>query len=94
MRNWKKKLGGKEKIKLTENFKAQFYESKDEYLKWLNNQRELNNDSFTWWMSHFAGKNNMVSKFYETICQIKALKKNGPLYQNKSEVCFLISALL
>lgn len=90
MRNWKKKLGGKEKIKLTENFKAQFYESKDEYLKWLNNQRELNNDSFTWWMSHFAGKNNMVSKFYETICQIKALKKtinNKNDFKNTIVVC-------
>ena len=82
MKNWEKKLGDKARIKLAEKFNKQFYESKSEYLKWLNNQRELNNNSLTWWMSHFASKNNMVSKFYETICQIKALKKE---IKNKSD---------
>ena len=61
MKNWEKKLGDKARIKLAEKFNKQFYESKSEYLKWLNNQRELNNNSLTWWMSHFASKNNMVS---------------------------------
>ena len=40
-----------------------------------------------------SGERNFVKKG-SVITGKKALKKNGPLYQNKSEVCFLMSALL
>jgi hypothetical protein len=46
-----------------------------DFLEWLTRQREANNDSLHWWMSHLAGRNNMVSMLFLYLCQIAALKE-------------------
>ena len=46
-----------------------------DFLGWIERQREENNDSLHWWMSHLAGRNNMVSMLFLYICQIEALQK-------------------
>ena len=45
-----------------------------EFLRWLERQRVANNDSLQWWMTSIAGRNNLVSQFFASLCQIVALR--------------------
>jgi hypothetical protein len=51
------------------------FELINEFLEWLEKQREINSDSLTFWMTHVAGKNNMWSEFYSRIVQVVALRR-------------------
>ena len=52
-----------------------FKEELKNYLDWTEKQRILFNDNVYWWMTEFAGRNNLSSDFFLYICQIKSLKK-------------------
>ena len=45
------------------------------YLEWTEKQRIKFNDSFSWWMTDLAGRNNLTTNFFLYICIIKSLKK-------------------
>jgi hypothetical protein len=72
---WEQKIGENTRISITENFKSAFKNGRAEYLEWTEKQKVANDDSLLWWMSHLAGRNNMVSFLYESICQIKGLEQ-------------------
>ena len=60
--------------------------SRDElknYLKWTEEQRVKFNDSFNWWMTDLAGRNNLTTNFFLYICIIKSLKKYLAQLQEK-----------
>ena len=44
-------------------------------LSWIGRQREKNNDSLEWWMSHLAGRNNGCSLLFIFLIQIFALRR-------------------
>jgi hypothetical protein len=74
MQEWDKAIGSGKRILLTRLFRQYFEHERHDFLDWCDEQRSLNKDSLHWWMSHLAGKNNMSSFLYESICQIKALR--------------------
>jgi len=74
MQNWEKKIGSGKRILITNLFRHFFDNDKIDFLKWCDDQKNYNKDSLNWWMSHLAGRNNMSSFLYESICQIKALQ--------------------
>ena len=63
------------RIKINEFLHDTFKEELKNYLDWTEKQRILFNDSVYWWMTEFAGRNNLSSDFFLYICQIKSLKK-------------------
>ena len=59
------------------------------YLKWTEEQRVKFNDSFNWWMTDLAGRNNLTTNFFLYICILKSLKKF--LNQLKEEEILIVS---
>ena len=74
MQNWEKQIGSGKRILITNLFRHFFEKDKIDFLRWSDAQRDYNNDSLSWWMTHLGGRNNMSSFIFESICQIKALK--------------------
>ncbi len=62
------------RISLSRELREQFELKRPEFLVWIEQQRQANNDSLHWWMSHLAGRNNAASLLFLYICHIAALK--------------------
>ncbi len=69
LKNLEKKIKGK-KININEFIHKTFEKEIKRYLKWTEQQRNLNKDSEHWWMTDLAGKNNLNSDFFLFICHI------------------------
>jgi hypothetical protein len=93
-----KYLNPRKRISTTAIFREEFEFERKYFLEWIEKQRRVNNDSLIWWMSHLAGRNIMSSYIFESICQIKALKRILFSYDNDilivSENTFLASSIL
>jgi hypothetical protein len=73
MRRWEQRLSG-EYISLGKLISEESEIQRPHILKWISRQREANNDSLYWWMTHLAGRNNMATQFFDYLIQISALK--------------------
>ena len=73
MRRWEQRLSGK-RISLGQLISEESEIQRPHILKWVGRQREANNDSLYWWMTHLAGRNNMATQFFDYLIQISALK--------------------
>ena len=73
MREWSERMSG-ERISLRKRIQDESENQRPKILDWIKSQREANGDSLHWNMSHLAGRNNTVSKFFIYLIQIVALK--------------------
>lgn len=73
LRRWEERLTGNRQS-LSKDILIAAERLRPDFLEWIERQREANNDSLHWWMSHLAGRNNMVSMLFLYLCQIDALK--------------------
>ncbi|MBX7148121.1 hypothetical protein K1X76_03475 [bacterium] len=68
------RIGG-QRVSLSKGIRDKFEENRGEFLKWVEAQRQANKDSLYWWMSHVAGRNNMVALLFIHFCQLCALNE-------------------
>lgn len=54
------------------------------FLKWLENNRKLNNDSLKWWMTSLGSKNNAHSRLYDLLCQFSRVQIYLDKHKNKN----------
>ena len=69
----KEKILG-ERILLNYLFKKEMIDLRPKILNWMACQSQSNNDSIHWWMTHFAGRNNVAIDIFLHILQISTLK--------------------
>jgi len=74
MKNCENRFPGK-RISLQNEIHLQAEIQKNKFLKWVELQRETNEDSIYWWMTQIAGRNNAYSNFYLNLCQFFAIKE-------------------
>lgn len=74
LRKWEKRLSG-DRQSLSMEIRRAADRLRPDFLEWIERQRDANNDSLHWWMSHLAGRNNMVSMLFLYLCQIAALQE-------------------
>ena len=55
----RKKIIGK-RVPLNHFYKEEMVKLRPKILLWLSAQKAFNNDSLFWWMTHIAGKNNLI----------------------------------
>ncbi len=71
---WEERLSG-DRQSLSMEIHLAAERLRPDFLEWIERQRAANNDSLHWWMSHLAGRNNMVSMLFLYICQIVAFQE-------------------
>ena len=90
LHKWERHIRGK-RISLSIELQDTIQHYRPIFLEWLEKCRNANEDSLHWWMSHLAGRNNMVSKLFLYVCQIIALeewlKRNKDNYKKLLLVC-------
>jgi hypothetical protein len=74
MRALEKRLPGK-RISMSKLISEESENQRPYTLDWIKRQREANGDSLHWWMTSLAGRANLVSKFFNSIIQIAALRR-------------------
>ena len=72
MRKNENKINGN-RISINNLLKHDSKDNRIEWMEWLEKQRQENNDSLFWGMTHIAGRNNTASKFYLYVLQIKSI---------------------
>lgn len=74
LRKWEERLSGNRQSLRMEIHNAA-KKLRPDFLEWIERQRQVNQDSLRWWMSHLAGRDNTVSMLFLYICQIWALRE-------------------
>ena len=82
LKSVERKIGG-QRLTINNILHACSREELKNYIKWTEEQRVKFNDSFNWWMTDLAGRNNLTTNFFLYICIIKSLKKYLAQLQEK-----------
>jgi hypothetical protein len=74
MLEWERNLSG-DRISLAVELRHEVEAKRPVFIEWINKQRQANGDSLHWWMTTIAGRNNMVSMLFLSLCQITVLRE-------------------
>ena len=80
---FEKKIDGK-RISLSDAIHDQAEIQREDYLKWIEDHRKINNDSLSWWMTQLAGRNSAATNSYLFICQLFAIIETAKNINNKN----------